>query len=827
MKTFFRKWKAPLLSFLVLFLLRSMFAHRLHGVSEFIALSALILILFGTAYYKKKFSFVFSVGLLTIIVTRLLFGSIETFENRSSYQSCHAPCKNGDCDGYVSYAQWILGETISWDESHTFRQTANYNPYLTRIALANAPHGNFFVSAGGDGLIKFWNWNGKLLQTLTSNQQHLTSIAFFPDGKSFVTGGWDGTFHQYSFEGKLLKSINAGQMAVTALAISPNGRLLATGGWDGTVRFWSYDVRPLTEALWNHEATISDLAFSPNNKILASSSYDWSIKIWDVKGQFLSTPIVDRFWPLEGVSFSRDGRLWAAGEDIYVHVCTPKSEFKIWACVNKYGDKRVAYIKAVPRSDMQQVLTGSNDPIAYLFDKGGTSIDLKSSQTGEITSVIYSGDESKVAAASRDGTIQLWGSRGQPIGTPISAHYMLKPKIRFLGIPDHGRQAGMPFLISLYMRLVGVKNTCAVKTMQPLILGLLLLCGFLISINKLGSVLTIGLLLPFLDPDNYFAFYSLRDFTEFTLATFLPIIVILLYLGIFGKKKKTQFLIIACVLAFLIAQVKILIFVFLLQVLIALSLTIVLARIFKSQWIKGLDLKQVTIQILLLGVVFVGLTVAVMKIYPEAFTANERLTFMRYLPIPVKESMDPLLEKFRRFQKVAFRRTERYAALTPYRVGFDSINYEFTLMNRDEHAVTDPQTKEVFYFSEKDIKTIGYKLLLANPKYFLIFGTQQVRASWNATFLYSPFVEGSKIYKLIWVFCLGLGMYSLFATFGWLAFSGLLSVVFFFIYFTYFFIFEMRYWMTFSSYYYVAFAFGFAFIIEKCSRAIEKKRHSN
>ena len=55
------------------------------------------------------------------------------------------------------------------------------------------PDGRTLATAGGDGLVRFWDiYAGKMKNVLAGNTARIWSIAFSPDGKTLATGSADG-----------------------------------------------------------------------------------------------------------------------------------------------------------------------------------------------------------------------------------------------------------------------------------------------------------------------------------------------------------------------------------------------------------------------------------------------------------------------------------------------------------------------------------------------------------------------------------------------------------------------------------------------------------
>ncbi|MEZ6141552.1 MAG: WD40 repeat domain-containing protein [Zavarzinella sp.] len=110
-------------------------------------------------------------------------------------------------------------------------------------AVSFSSDGKYLVSTGNDGLVKLWNVSDyKLIQTFSGHQSDVYSAIFHPDGKWLLSGDLVGNIHQWEITtGKLVRSFDAKELmtdksqgvrygGVRSLAISPDRKHIACSG---------------------------------------------------------------------------------------------------------------------------------------------------------------------------------------------------------------------------------------------------------------------------------------------------------------------------------------------------------------------------------------------------------------------------------------------------------------------------------------------------------------------------------------------------------------------------------------------------------------------
>lgn len=227
----------------------------------------------------------------------------------------------------------------------------------------NAP-GTQLMSAGEDGLVKFWALPAVPPRTLT-HPDTMLAVAASPDGKKIFTGSADKLVRSWDAAKQAMEKQFAGHTAaVTAVAVSPNLQVLASGGADNTIRIWNQAMAKESDVLIAHAAPLSALSINAAGTQMLSAGEDGSVKVWAL----------------------------------------PLTQPKLFT----HPDA----IAAVALSgDAGKMLTGGGDKIVRLWNlASGTKEKEFAGPTLPIQSVAIAGNAATVAAASADKTVTLWNA---------------------------------------------------------------------------------------------------------------------------------------------------------------------------------------------------------------------------------------------------------------------------------------------------------------------------------------------------------------------------------------------------------------------------------
>ena len=226
-----------------------------------------------------------------------------------------------------------------------------------------APQAPQIMSAGSDGLIKFWALP-VAPRTLT-HPDAVLAVASTTDGKKLYTGSADKLVRIWDTTKQAMEKQFTGHTgAVTAVAISPNGTFLVSGSADNTIRLWDQKSAKETDVVLAHAAPVTALNINAGSTQMLSASEDGAVKLW-------ALPLV------AAKGFAHPDQI---------------------TCL-------------VVNTDGSKVLTGGNDKIVRLWNlaSGAKEKDFVGA-TLPIVNVAISNNGATIAAVSADKTVTLWNA---------------------------------------------------------------------------------------------------------------------------------------------------------------------------------------------------------------------------------------------------------------------------------------------------------------------------------------------------------------------------------------------------------------------------------
>lgn len=205
-------------------------------------------------------------------------------------------------DDQILLSGGIDGRVIKWDvETGNIQKVMEHSLESEIAKVAFSSQEDMIMVGSQDLQAKSWSLQGNSLHSYEGQY-----IALSHDQKTVLTGSWDRILRIYNLNGELQDSLAFHERGITDVAFSLDDAYLLSANSSGKVILY-HPERQDTLIFEGHKAAVSSLAFSPNGNYILSAGADKKALLWNKEGRIIQT-LMGHEEDINSATFSKDGQ---------------------------------------------------------------------------------------------------------------------------------------------------------------------------------------------------------------------------------------------------------------------------------------------------------------------------------------------------------------------------------------------------------------------------------------------------------------------------------------------------------------------------------------
>ena len=317
-------------------------------------------------------------------------------------------------DGWVKH--WKIPDPAATEPAMPVQQWADAKAGV----LAVSADGSKLFAGSAEGKILQWKpADGMLERTFEAHKGEVSALAVSPNGQQLLSGGADKTLKQWNpADGALLRSLEL-SAEIRGLSITSDSQRLLAACKNGEVHLLDTAGGGLLQT-FSAGSTPAFAAWLNDNQSIVSGSTDKVLRVWKQSAVRVFSPhqkpIVDLALYNGGAQFL------TAGTDGKVLMTDVNNGQPVRTFEGLTGEARAV----AARADNQRIAAGSSDGKVFLWNAGDAKLLQTLEVPGEVTSLSFSPDNQKLAVATKDKILAIFGPPLPPMspqpGTELVLH---------------------------------------------------------------------------------------------------------------------------------------------------------------------------------------------------------------------------------------------------------------------------------------------------------------------------------------------------------------------------------------------------------------------
>jgi len=317
---------------------------------------------------------------------------------------------SGHSDGFIQI----------WKDNSAFYSTKEHESNVTCLSVIDGRE--LFASGSTDQLIKIWDSNFKVIQTLAYHKGTITSLIYLDSIKSLMSSSTDMKTNVYKLRDiKLMKShnINHNRSIHDIAILNEEINLIAICSGEKTIEIWNDSA--LIKNLSGHVDYVYALEYSLNENILISASRDSLIKLWNCStfNEIATLSNHDESVISLALIFTEKKTTLISGSCDYTITIWSLRSFQATKKLKKHTDC-VNALSVFDRS--KYLLSGSSDKRIFIWDIQNDFVYFNELTGHDAAITSIESFNNSLATASEDKAILIWSYAYKLQTEKIKAH---------------------------------------------------------------------------------------------------------------------------------------------------------------------------------------------------------------------------------------------------------------------------------------------------------------------------------------------------------------------------------------------------------------------
>lgn len=287
------------------------------------------------------------------------------------------------------------------------------------VKLIWHPNGRTFFTPWYEGSILQWNASTGMLiaewkahSALDEDAKSILSMALSHDGGLAVTGSLDGKIRGWDMlTGECSFTLAKHSAPVAGVQLTRSDANLVSASWDGTLRVWKLDNR---ECVATHEIPVGDnevpwlnsLAVSDHGRYAVTGGENGSVVVCDLESGKVAFFSRDDDYPVRDVDINGEGNFAVTAS---LHGGVRGWHLTSRRSVTRLGTSETIGVVSLS-SDGSLAACGCSDGRILVWNpKTAICSAVLTGHRGRIRSLAISPDGLRLASASADNTVRIWG----------------------------------------------------------------------------------------------------------------------------------------------------------------------------------------------------------------------------------------------------------------------------------------------------------------------------------------------------------------------------------------------------------------------------------